>query len=993
MESSFILDYTDNDVLLCSANCGRSIQAESHPGNEYFRKIVTKQSPKYKQCNKTARIRVAERVVETVLDNGGRFLIPADDDSEEVWIELDDKRSFDKVSEILGAPKRRKAAKKAAEKPRRKAVRRVVELFDSDDGDGNDSDSVVFVGSAMADAPPQKRSTRASRAPSRAKPNYAEESSNDDFEDEDEDEDDDELESASEEFQYPAAKGGADDMDGDDMLENPSQKVPSQVEVIDIAEEEEEGTPEVVPVSRTSGNDCKVNNLGYRKIDILTGRFGKKAHDHTGHARFQDLTLSYSRRPNMSSYVDEIIEKLQSNGARFMEWDGQSKWVEIEDEQVKRVKVKNSLANAHKRWPDQKEKSPSSKRSKEPTKEKTGKARKQKQNPAASLDPLDSLVRRVVDEVQSNGSLFKFLKDSSWVDAGNERTTSFVLESLERYQVNKAEQDCNDGVTNMIASLSDENKNEGQATGIGAGENSNETPKSLVRGTEGAKGLRNETSAPVDGPGAEDINQGITSDPQRGTAREPLVIDLLNSDEENSAPPVPSAVGRARTPRKAKTIANQHVQALQLADRLDKEEDLEEMERNDHVVAYKPSGVVGDSNGDTNATTSQEDGSKNARKMAYSDIDVLIGQGIEEVTKTHPGNIRFCKIIVKFQTEFRELKSSESLPTGRGKRKRTNVLHVADKRPRTAGLKLDPRLSEISFIQPPEDPNKQFYVEETAHRYHNPPFPDRIVPPEPKLSEEGIEVVAVSPNDLRPIPPPPPLPDFPSTGKCQWSFDEESRVLLADFAETPLDRRKKQLLMEKEDELFFLRMLERNDITVISEGLVGNLDPRQWNLNQVASILDFEFYHKFRRFDHKPTPSNGARHVEVDQCVAMTVGDYVKYLDHREKVLERGPRSQNLDEDQDVDEADNDALFTFKDDDGKEHTIDAGVSSIYMIDFDLGKYLPRMHSDFMTKMLYRGLLPGREHCMMTNVNSDFSSLIRCFWFPWFPVSLPLLHIL
>ena len=164
-------------------------------------------------------------------------------------------------------------------------------------------------------------------------------------------------------------------------------------------------------------------------------------------------------------------------------------------------------------------------------------------------------------------------------------------------------------------------------------------------------------------------------------------------------------------------------------------------------------------------------------------------------------------------------------------------------------------------------------------------------------------------------------------------------------------------------------MLERNDITVISEGLVRDLDPYQWDLNNVANILDFEFYHKFRRFDHRPTPSNGSRYVEVDQCMAMTVGDYMKYLDLREKVLERGPPIRYGEQDEEIDEA-NDALFTFKDDDEKEHTIDVRVSSIYMIDFDLGKYLPRMHADFMKKMLYRGLLPGREHCMMNNVSSD-----------------------
>ena len=71
--------------------------------------------------------------------------------------------------------------------------------------------------------------------------------------------------------------------------------------------------------------------------------------------------------------------------------------------------------------------------------------------------------------------------------------------------------------------------------------------------------------------------------------------------------------------------------------------------------------------------------------------------------------------------------------------------------------------------QPPADPN-DFYVEETANAYHNPPFP----------TKEGG---GVPPDELRHIPPPPPVPpDLPNTGHCCWSWDEQSRVLLADFS-------------------------------------------------------------------------------------------------------------------------------------------------------------------------------------------------------------------
>ena len=66
--------------------------------------------------------------------------------------------------------------------------------------------------------------------------------------------------------------------------------------------------------------------------------------------------------------------------------------------------------------------------------------------------------------------------------------------------------------------------------------------------------------------------------------------------------------------------------------------------------------------------------------------------------------------------------------------------------------------------------------------------------------------------------PPPPLPKFPNTGSCQWSFDESTRVLIADFS---VGKNGDESVVTLEDSKFLFEMHERTDITVISRGLLN----------------------------------------------------------------------------------------------------------------------------------------------------------------------------
>ena len=195
--------------------------------------------------------------------------------------------------------------------------------------------------------------------------------------------------------------------------------------------------------------------------------------------------------------------------------------------------------------------------------------------------------------------------------------------------------------------------------------------------------------------------------------------------------------------------------------------------------------------------------------------------------------------------------------------------------------------------------SKPYYVEEEAWRYHNPPLPPREGTIEEQAGEKQL-FTYVSHEELRPLPPPPPLTTrFPNSQFCRWSFDEDTRVLHADFRRSDGDA-----VVTLEDEKFLLEMYEKDDITVISEGLATGLDREKWTLDYLSRVAGDEYFHKFRRFDkHDPeadalstkkSARNGRAesvedknaHGEVDKCLSMKVKDYVAYLRTRGEALD-----------------------------------------------------------------------------------------------------------
>ena len=204
----------------------------------------------------------------------------------------------------------------------------------------------------------------------------------------------------------------------------------------------------------------------------------------------------------------------------------------------------------------------------------------------------------------------------------------------------------------------------------------------------------------------------------------------------------------------------------------------------------------------------------------------------------------------------------------------------------------------------------EYYIEETAWRLHNPTVPhcsqsftykqlyDQIISKNKKYYEPtqySEDEIIQSISNIKPLPPAPPLPEmmhhFPSTGYCVWSSNPQTRVIHADFrpksSQTPLT-------VTEEDEKFLLLMMERDDITVISSGLMNSLDPQLWGKKFMCSCVGNDIYHRFRSFRRvlkkiKEEDEEGyyITYEENDKWLKLTINDYFRYLDQRKITLEK----------------------------------------------------------------------------------------------------------
>ena len=284
-------------------------------------------------------------------------------------------------------------------------------------------------------------------------------------------------------------------------------------------------------------------------------------------------------------------------------------------------------------------------------------------------------------------------------------------------------------------------------------------------------------------------------------------------------------------------------------------------------------------------------------------------------------------------------------------------------------------------------------------------------------------------QSIKPLSPSTPLPaksKFPNTPYCQWSFDPSSRVLHADFTPRFISQ---NVIITPQDEEFLYLMMERDDITVVSSGLCQNMNPRLWNKTYLSSSVGNDVYHRFRSFQrvlkhknklmNRSGSQNGKTTVtkkkvketsetkkvqsnveqveyaehgtnifyeENDLWFKLRMKDYFRYLSQREQVLENisqrrikaglDPVNPQNEEEDKFYRREDEEIFKYEDLTNKENdkerytSINCLEKVLYMIDYDLGKYLPKVKEDFVESFPLKGILPGGAKCMMNAVNLE-----------------------
>lgn len=202
-----------------------------------------------------------------------------------------------------------------------------------------------------------------------------------------------------------------------------------------------------------------------------------------------------------------------------------------------------------------------------------------------------------------------------------------------------------------------------------------------------------------------------------------------------------------------------------------------------------------------------------------------------------------------------------------------------------------------------------------------------------------------------PIPEDPNETTFPTTGKCKWTYDVESRVLLADFSQENAE----DVQVTLKDEEFLLKMMERDDITCVSDGLAQHLiDLKLYNYENLSKYESIELSSStIRAFK---LSEDGKRYEEQD-------GKYSMYLKDHSKYIQKWIRAMSGNAERGSPEA----TFEFRDLEGEDHTIDVLETVLYLIDYDLQTNVQDLYELLSNTFKLSGFLPGGRHCISKTV--------------------------
>jgi hypothetical protein len=267
------------------------------------------------------------------------------------------------------------------------------------------------------------------------------------------------------------------------------------------------------------------------------------------------------------------------------------------------------------------------------------------------------------------------------------------------------------------------------------------------------------------------------------------------------------------------------------------------------------------------------------------------------------------------------------------------------------GCKVEP---DPTPMVPHEKDPAPVYIEERAYLFHDPPMPGMGI----RTREH-----AVSADDLPALPAAPPLV-IPAKTECKWTFNEESRVLLVNF--NGIDR------VSPADKRAFAEMLQRDDITVVAEGLLEGITPGLLSLDYMAVTV--KDHHRFRRYK-RDSSGDYVTYEEKKGHLSMKLSDFMEYLKQRKKALNSSRSGKT------------ETAFSFLDRELKEVNVDV-TNPLYLIDMDMPNRLPHLFAKFNQAVKIPEILPGGEWCMMNEViRSTLVALVCCAIRKYFSLSL------
>ena len=233
------------------------------------------------------------------------------------------------------------------------------------------------------------------------------------------------------------------------------------------------------------------------------------------------------------------------------------------------------------------------------------------------------------------------------------------------------------------------------------------------------------------------------------------------------------------------------------------------------------------------------------------------------------------------------------------------------------------------------------YIEELAYHLSGLTVKDQA----PVIEDQGPPVVAApsklsEPWNFKFVPP-------ELNDGVVWSYDHARRIVLGKFTNvTDIHWRHKRYIGE---------IMERDDLTLIMEGLVANLCAKMEGLKLLLKELRLDFgnevYHNYRRFDRVTDDEGFVTYRTTNSGVTpLKVKDYVRYLT---TWMGESPSSP----------------FSYKDENGLEVKFDSATDVVfYMLDVDMTEYLTKINSSFETEFKMKEILPGGAWCMVNSVS-------------------------